>query len=259
MKVWRGLVLAVGCTALAEVGCSLAMKPSASSAAPAPPSEEGAGAGSSERDKEDAALRRKGFAVLCEDWPRSCKREMGRATFELLKSRYPVERSCDDKDAKVGEPVADMYGTVYGAFTHAGVREELTIVDFYDCPPRATDEQRIVLVRDESLVIDVDSQWNLVRCHQDLDGDGDDELILSRITTEDDGIVREAIAVVNVKDGALEIIHDFGVTSQFDCLFGESKMGSTEAQLYYRKASGKLDFEVRSRHETCESRRRRLQ
>jgi hypothetical protein len=148
---------------------------------------------------------------------------------------------------------------VYGAFTHAGVREELTIVDFYDCPPRATDEQRIVLVRDESLVIDVDSQWNLVRCHQDLDGDGDDELILSRITTEDDGIVREAIAVVNVKDGALEIIHDFGVTSQFDCLFGESKMGSTEAQLYYRKASGKLDFEVRSRHETCESRRRRLQ
>jgi hypothetical protein len=121
---------------------------------------------------------------------------------------------------KAGQFVPSVVARAEGSFTAAGEQQTAYVISVGECNASHADNygtKRLVVFSGQKLVADVDADFNsdILRIF-DLNRDGVNELLLGG-RDMNQGIVVEVAALVELQEGRLRVIKDFGKTREDSC------------------------------------------
>ncbi|MGB7922127.1 MAG: hypothetical protein WCF57_02660 [Pyrinomonadaceae bacterium] len=157
---------------------------------------------------------------------------------------------------KAGQFVPDVVAMATGSFTVAGERQTAYIISVNECNASHADNngtKRLAVFSGQKLVADVDTDFKreILRT-TDLNNDGVNELLLGG-GDMNQGIEVGVAALVDLQDGKLRMIKDFGKTEENSCASGLSDSNAMASVIFYiPSTSGKMpDFHVDNFRAKC--------
>jgi hypothetical protein len=157
---------------------------------------------------------------------------------------------------KAGQIVPDVASVATGSFTAAGEQQTAYIISVSECNASHADNngtKRLAVFSGDKLVADVDTNFKreILRT-TDLNGDGVNELLLGG-GDMNQGISVGVAALVELPEGKLRVIKDFGKTEENSCESGLSDSNAMASVISYTPAAkGKMpDFHIDNYRAKC--------
>lgn len=159
----------------------------------------------------------------------------------------------DRSQCKPGGPklIATLQGGITGAFTGPGKKETAYLVTTRGCDDpveKDTDKHRFVVMADGVLVIDQEVTEHALVAVNDLDADGDNEVVLVS-GHRDDPTGSVSAKLVDTGGGQFEAIYDFGEVARTRCGGGKGTLSSS--RILYRVKGSSMEYRNERRERPC--------
>jgi hypothetical protein len=157
-----------------------------------------------------------------------------------------------------GQIVPTIVDQATGSFTAPGQTQTAYLISVGECGASHADNfgtKRMAIFNGNQLVAEVDTEFRSSILHKtDLDADGVDELLMAT-SDMNQGVIIEIAALVNFKNGRMNLVNDFGQVVEDSCGTAMPGSESTAAVLSYPggASTGMPKFRIDHYKATCRS------
>jgi hypothetical protein len=167
---------------------------------------------------------------------------------KLVGSHRDKREECTGQGPSV---IAVLQGGIEGAFSGPGAKERAYLVTTTGCDAPAdkdTDTHRFVIMDGDKVVLDKEVAEHTLVAVQDLDADGDNEVLLLS-GHRDDAAGSMSARLIDTEGGEFQELFDFGEVSTTRCT--QQKRFLASGSIVYRKQGDSMEYKLVRRVLPC--------